>query len=89
MKRWVALVLFALLVPIVGTLTITTVPTGAELFLNGEARGPTPAVLTDVPIYKSMEIEVRLDDGPTAKRTIGPADWPPELKLDAHFPLKK
>jgi len=79
----------AKLVPIVGTLSITTDPTGAELFVNGEAKGPTPAVLSDVPIYKSLEIEVRHEDCPTAKRTIGPSDWPADLALEAHFPMKK
>jgi serine/threonine-protein kinase len=50
----------AVLVPAVGSLTLTSNPPGAEAIVNGRIRGLTPVTVGDLPPNDEIAIEIRL-----------------------------
>jgi hypothetical protein len=46
--------------PILGTLAVTSTPSGAEVFINNHAVGRTPLTLDDVDPFVPSRVEVRL-----------------------------
>ncbi|HXE80698.1 MAG TPA: PEGA domain-containing protein [Vicinamibacterales bacterium] len=54
------------LAPAVGTLTIESIPAGARVFVDGEARGEAPVTLTDV-CAGSRRVELRSPQGRAAR----------------------
>jgi serine/threonine protein kinase len=65
----------AILKPITGKILIDSVPSNAEVQINGQVRGRTPATISDVDIDSAHRIEVRLKGyQPFVQELVWPAD---------------
>lgn len=58
------LTIMAQLASITGKIPVNTVPTGAEVRINGQVRGVTPTTINDVDIESTRTIELRHKDFP-------------------------
>jgi hypothetical protein len=76
----------AVLVPTVGTLELTSVPTGAEAIVNGRIRGETPTTVTDLPPTDDVNIELRLRGFKVAHSSV---PWGGKRKIQVNIPLEK
>ena len=81
-----ALILLAVLMPIVGTLEISSTPPGAEAIVDGRIRGITPATVSDLPPNDDVVIELRLRGYKVARQTVS---WAGKRKLAVSIPLEK
>ncbi|HEV8320135.1 MAG TPA: serine/threonine-protein kinase [Myxococcota bacterium] len=72
----------AKLVPLLGDLAVDSEPSGGELFVDGEAVGKTPRTIEDLPIWRPHALEVRVKGAPPVTRTVDPADWSKDRKID-------
>jgi len=72
----------AKLVPILGALVVDSDPSGGELFVDGEAVGKTPRTIEDLPIWRPHALELRVKGAPPVTRTVDPADWGKDRKVD-------
>ncbi|MEZ4398516.1 MAG: protein kinase [Kofleriaceae bacterium] len=52
------------------TLTVTTTPPGADIYLNGVLKGRAPMVLADLAPGTAVELEVRLKDFAPERKTL-------------------
>ncbi|MDB4967941.1 MAG: putative solute binding protein, partial [Myxococcales bacterium] len=76
----------AVLMPIVGTLEISSTPPGAEAIVDGRIRGITPATVGDLPPNDDVVIELRLRGYKVARKTVS---WSGKRKLAVSIPLEK
>jgi hypothetical protein len=76
----------AVLVPIVGTVEISSTPAGAEAIVNGRIRGITPTTVGDLPPNDDVVIELRLRGYKVAHNTVS---WSGKRKLAVSIPLEK
>ncbi|HEX4462981.1 MAG TPA: protein kinase, partial [Polyangia bacterium] len=76
----------AVLVPAVGTLSITSTPPGAEAIVNGRVGGTTPTTVADLPPNDDVVIELRLRGYKVAHATVG---WAGKRTLNVSIPLEK
>jgi serine/threonine protein kinase len=69
------------------TLTVTSDPEGAEVYLNGSnnAAGRTPLTFSEIDPETATSVQVQKDGFQRVKRSI---DWTTETKKTEHFPLK-
>lgn len=58
------------------SLSVTTLPAGAELFVNGESQGTAPVALKNLKAGEELQLEVRLDGYETERRkyTLSPRE---------------
>ena len=70
------------LMPLTGTLRITSLPPGADIFINGTVRGRTPAVVSDLDLDNVKKIELRLSKYDPYQRELLWGDKT-ELTIDA------
>jgi hypothetical protein len=75
----------AVLVPIVGRVTIGSLPSGAEAVVNGIVRGTTPTTL-ELPPVDDVVIDLRLAGYRVAHRVLA---WEGKRSLDITIPLEK
>ncbi len=76
----------AVLVPAVGTLTVHTVPEGAETIVNGRISGNTPITVGDLPPNEDVVLELRLRGYKVATRTLG---WNGKRAITVNVALEK
>ena len=76
----------AVLVPAVGTLSITSTPPGAEAIVNGRVGGTTPTTVADLPPNDDVVIELRLRGYKVAHATLS---WAGKRTLNVSIPLEK
>jgi hypothetical protein len=76
----------AVLIPIVGTLQISSTPAGAEVIVNGRVRGLTPTSVGDLPPNDDVLVELRLRGYKAAARTVTFAG---KRALSVSIPLEK
>jgi hypothetical protein len=69
---------------IVGTLRVTSDPTGAEVFLDGRSIGRTPVELPGLDPFVESAVEVRLRGHKPDRK---PVVWPADRKASLHFEL--
>jgi hypothetical protein len=74
----------ASLKPILGRLTITSEPTGAEVFLNNRSMGHTPLLLPSVDPFVDSKVEVRLRGH---KPAVQPVSWSASYEATLAFRL--
>jgi len=74
----------ASLKPILGRLTVTSEPTGAEVFLNNRSVGHTPLTLPSVDPFIEARVEVRLRGH---KPAVQPITWSPTYDASLSFHL--
>jgi hypothetical protein len=60
----------AVLTPIYGRLDVRSVPKGAEIYINGENRGQTPATIDNLLPNENVRLELRMRGYRPATRTI-------------------
>lgn len=76
----------AVLIPAVGTLTVTTTPPGAETIVNGRISGTTPAKVGDLPPNEDVTLELRLRGYKVVYRTLS---WSGKRALSLNVALEK
>jgi hypothetical protein len=76
--------LMARLVPITGKILIDSVPSGAEIRINGEVRGRTPLTLGEVDMNSAKRLELRLKD---YQPFVQDLTWPPDGKIQINARL--
>jgi hypothetical protein len=76
----------AVLMPAVGTVEITSTPTGAEAIVNGRIRGTTPTTVGDLPPNDDVVIELRLRGYKVAHRTVS---WAGKRLIQLSIALEK
>jgi hypothetical protein len=65
----------AKLEPLTGKILVNSVPSGADIYINGEPRGRTPTTLSSVDMSSAKRLELRLKDyQPYQKDLVWPAD---------------
>ena len=75
----------ALLKPITGKLVVVSRPPGADVLIDGQLRGRTPATLLDIDMGSAKRLELRLKDhGPYIQELVWPAGG--EIQLDVQLP---
>jgi hypothetical protein len=77
---------FAFLPAITVKLRITSVPSGADVYLGESLKGRTPLELSDLDPEAAREIEVRLKDYAPEKRTLS---WDGKTEQSVEIRLKK
>jgi serine/threonine protein kinase len=76
----------AVLSPFGGTLHVVSQPAGAEVLVNGQARGKTPLDLGNLSLNEDVVVEVRLAGYRSERRTLL---WAGQTKLDLSLDLVK
>jgi hypothetical protein len=74
----------ASLKPVLGRLTVTSEPTGAEVFLNNRSMGHTPLTLPSVDPFVESKVEVRLRGHKPAVQAVV---WSPTYEAQLAFRL--
>ncbi|MFT3696244.1 MAG: PEGA domain-containing protein [Kofleriaceae bacterium] len=69
----------AVLDPITGKLRINTTPPGADIILDGQVRGRTPATINDIDMSSAKKLELRLKDYQPVVQTL---TWPASGTID-------
>ncbi|HPH65402.1 MAG TPA: PEGA domain-containing protein, partial [Kofleriaceae bacterium] len=76
----------AIMTPITGTLRVTSIPAGAELYINGQFRNRTPCTISDVDMEGVKQIELRLKEYTPQKV---PLNWLEKSELDVEVKMTK
>ncbi|MBP9085658.1 MAG: protein kinase [Kofleriaceae bacterium] len=76
----------AIMTPITGVLRVTTLPAGAELYINGQYRNRTPCTLAEVDMEGVKQIELRLKDYAPQKVSL---NWTEKGELDVEVKMTK
>ena len=76
----------AFLSPNTVRLRVTSAPPGAEVYINGQLRGYTPTVLTDLDPDATRSVELRLKDWAPEVRTL---DWSQNTDLSIDIRLRR
>jgi serine/threonine-protein kinase len=80
----------AVLMPAVGTVEITSTPSGAEAIVNGRIRGTTPTTVGDLPPNDDVVIELRLRGYKVAHRSVSwPRNGTNQRLIQLSIPLEK
>jgi hypothetical protein len=69
-----------------GSLSVVSLPPGAEAIVNGRIRGMTPTTVGDLPPNDDVVIELRLRGYKVAHKTVS---WGGKRLLDVSIPLEK
>lgn len=75
----------AVLTPIYGKLTVSSIPRGADIYVNGEHRGKTPATIENLLPTEDVSLELRKRGFKPATRVL---KWGDQTYLDAEVTLK-
>ncbi len=76
----------AVLTPVYGKVLLRSKPTGATIYIKGEAYGQTPATVENLSTQEDLTVELRLKGYQTATRTVR---WEDKSQLEVEIPLDK
>ncbi len=76
----------AVLAPLVGRLEVSSLPAGAEVIVNGQVRGSTPATIDQLPRNEDLIVELRLRGYRAVRRTV---QWGGQRAVALTVPLEK
>ncbi len=76
----------AVLAPLVGRLEVSSLPAGAEVIVNGQVRGVTPATIDQLPRNEDLIVELRLRGYRAVRRTVS---WGAQRAVALTVPLEK
>jgi serine/threonine protein kinase len=76
----------AVMDPITGKLMINTVPGGADIYIDGQPRGRTPATINDIDMAAAKRVEIRLKD---YRPYVQDLVWPPDGTLTIDRKLER
>jgi hypothetical protein len=76
----------AVMDPITGKLLINTVPGGADIYIDGQPRGRSPATINDIDMAAAKRVEIRLKD---YRPYVQDLVWPPDGTLTIDRKLER